>query len=126
MSYEWHGRENDETGKPNELIWKNEIVRYYFRSNQQVMENLGTRNEYVAINVGHYLRLNKTEAKRVVKQGYYEYTSSGYDAATNTRTTHTHKISGELIKEVEKREARQYALDPSELVPPKQPRKKKQ
>jgi hypothetical protein len=126
MSYEWHGRENDETGKPNELIWDSEIVRYYFRSNQQVMENSGTRNEYVVINVGQYLKLNKAETKRVVKQGYYEYTWSGYDAATNKRTTHVHKISGELIKEVEKREARQYALDPSELLPAKKPRKKKQ
>ncbi len=125
MSYEWHGRENDETGKPNELIWKNEIVRYYFRSNQQVMENVGTRNEYAAIKIGQYLRLNKSEAKRVIKQGYYELTTQSWDKATNTHTRHFHKVNGELIKEVEKREARQYALDPSELVPPKRSRSKK-
>ena len=126
MSFQWHGRTDEETGTPRELVWEQEITRYRFKVGEEVNGIDRGGNIVVQLPIGSELRLNKSEAKKYITKGYVEYTASAWNSPTNQWEHRKHQITqGTLRKEIEYRELRQLPIDPAELVTPKKPKKAK-
>jgi len=117
MSFEWHGRDN------GELVWEQEITRYYFISNEVVMtQHAHGWNE--AIKVGTRLKLTKSEARKFFKDGYVEYHTVNWNDKTNRYDRVVIQIrDGHIGKDIETRTLKQFECTPEEVQPPK--RKKK-
>jgi hypothetical protein len=118
MSFQWHGREN------SELVWEQEIVRYYFISNESVV----TRHAHgysEIIKVGTRLKLTKSEARKFFKDGYIEFRTTNWNSATaryDRVTIQLHK--GFIGKDVETRQLKQSECLPEDVALPKRKQKK--
>ena len=112
MPFTWHGREND-------VVWEQEIIRYYFVCDEELTLKRQYGEEQV-IKKGLRLKITKAEAHRYFSKGYVRVPSFYWDG---TRRVLIDIHLGQVMKDVEVRKLTQYDVDPDDVKPPK--RKKK-
>jgi len=116
MSWEWYGRGAD---SKDGVIWENEITRYFIVVEQDVHALDVNGQDYIVISKGYRYRLNKSEARKFMKNGYFEHKMRQYNPNIGRYEVALVPLSGELVKEVEKRVLREAGVDPAELNPPR-------
>lgn len=114
MPFTWHGREND-------VVWEQEIVRYYFVCEEELSLKRRHGEEQV-IKKGTRLRITKAEAHKFFTKGYVRYRSYVFNG-TRDVSIDIDIHAGRVGKDVEVRTLTQYDVAPVDVKPPK--RKKK-
>ena len=114
----WHGR-----GKPDGLVWEQDIYRYTFTSGEQIViaDKHGDRT---AVRVGESWKISKRDAHKFFTKGYIELFSRYWNVETEFYVPTTiHISSGKIGLDIETRVLREHEVTPESVKPPK--RKKK-
>ena len=114
MPFTWHGREND-------VVWEQEITRYYFVCDEELTLKREYGDEQV-IKKGLRIKITKAEAHRYFNKGYVRLHSHYWDGTRRVRIDIDIHL-GQVMKDIEVRKLTQYSVDPDDVKPPK--RKKK-
>lgn len=111
MSFQWHGRD------AGEVVWEQEITRYYFISNEVIMtQHAHGWNE--AIKVGTRLKLTKSEAHKFFKHGYVDYHTVNWNEKTNRYDRVVIALrNGQIGKDIETRVLKQAECTPDDVAP---------
>ena len=118
MSFQWHGRNN------GELVWEQEIKRYYFVSGQEVIATAPHGN-WTRLHIGTRMKITKSQANTFFTKGYVKFKTENWNAATGTWSYPDVELTnGKIEIDVEKRELRQLECQPEDVAPPKRKRKK--
>lgn len=119
MSFQWHGRGN------GELVWEQEIKRYYFVSGQEVVGAMPHGN-WTKLSIGTRMKITKAQANKFFSKGYINITVENWNHASQKWEYPTIQLTmGKVEVDVEKRELRQYECQPEDVAPPKRTKKKK-
>ena len=112
MAFQWHGRDN-------ELVWEQEIRRYYFVSNQTVTTNT-THGVYMNVDIGTRMKITKSEANKFFTKGYIERSFSTWNNETKKWVwVPVSMTNGTIQVDIEKRELRQHGCLPEDVAPKK-------